>query len=122
MGERETPITTGSVIKWGGLVVAIVGAIVSGVWQLSALRSDAAAVTMETRGQIVAVAKSASDADRHASEVDRLSAERDARQQKDIDALKTRIDETQRGLAELQRKVDVMLTIVERIDKKLNQP
>lgn len=99
--EKETPITTNSLIKWGGFILALVG----GFTTLVVWASKTGYKVESLEGRV--------------AEVDKESASRHERQAAEIQELKARNASTDKTVYEMGRKLDVAVAILERIEKKL---
>ena len=96
------PLTTNTIIKWTSIVLSLVTGLISIVWFAAVLKADIITLQQEL-----------------------VSEKREAtilhdQTQKDIDKLKDRADNTDKAVGELSRKLDVAVTILERIDKKVD--
>jgi hypothetical protein len=91
--EDERPVTTGAVMKWGGVFAAIGTVMIAAVTWINTQTSEITALRVQVE-----------TAHRH------------------INKLEVRADVSDRSVADIQRKLDVVVTIVERIEKKIDRP
>jgi len=104
-------VTVGTLAKWCGVIFTTVMMVVSCVWFVATVRSDQLLQKQElenTKTKIV--------------EVDKLSQQRHDLQGRDISELSRRNETTEKTVQEMARKLDVALTLLERIDKKVGNP
>ena len=104
----DAPLNLNAVAKWGGVMVSIVVASVGVVWQLADIRSD-----IRTKDLKIA------DLERRIGEEDKACLDRHNQQQREIDRSVQRIDQGERNMSDLARKLDVAVAILERLDKKI---
>lgn len=100
----DEPITTGAIVRIGAVAVGAVGIIASSAYAFASQRADQTAL--------------------HAADA-QLSAQMQeyrAAQDKRSDAFEARQLSSDRTIADLSAKLDTVTTILNRIDKKLNQP
>ncbi len=99
--QDDQPVTTNGLIKWGGIIAGISTTLVSLVWFCASVKSDVA-ILKDHEDQL------RRDIDERKAFVDRRLAEIDVR-----------ANATDKTLADVQRKLDVAVALLERIDKQL---
>jgi aminoglycoside phosphotransferase (APT) family kinase protein len=120
-GEKSegVPITSSTVLKWSGLVSAIIlGILGIGNWVAT---SNASIKSIEAR-MVVAQERHLIDlkaTQDKLADIDKMSVARHAQQQGEIDEHKRRIDNSDKAVNDVTRKLDVAVAILERIEKKL---
>jgi hypothetical protein len=103
-GDQDIPITVNSVIKWTGIVFSLISGLVSLVWFAAIIKGDIITMQQEVLS------------------VKREIEMRNSTQDKEIEKLKDRADNTEKSLSDMGRKLDVAVTLLERIDKKVGNP
>lgn len=103
--------TIGSLLKWVSVCFTVVMTVVSGVWFVATVKSDASLLKQDVETTKHRVA-----------EVDRQSEKRHDLQEKSITELTRRSDDTEKHVQEMARKLDVAVSLLERIDQKVGKP
>jgi len=101
---EDTPITANTILKWGGAVSAVVGTIVMAVWFVAGVKGD-----VHDQKQMVET----NSREQHV---------RDDQQDARIAKTEQRIDAQGTAVTDLQRKLDTAITILNRIDAKVDRP
>jgi hypothetical protein len=102
--NNEDILTSGLLIKWGGISFATISFVVSIVWFIASIKAD----ILTIQQQIVTVKNS--------------SESRDILHERDLDRLREREDSSDKAIAELVRKVDVAVAILERLERRTTPP
>lgn len=100
-GIGEQPLSLNVLVKWLGIMVSVVSGVITIVWFAATLKGDIITLQQEQAAGKTQVEM------------------RNAQQDTDIDRLRVRADTTERAVADLNRKLDVAVAILERIDKKV---
>lgn len=104
----DVPLTANTTAKWIAAVASIVIAATSLVRYAATVRGDIEQLKVLATGT-----------EHRIQDVDRLSSERDARQQKQIDKLSERADAADKSYQDTARKLDVAVAILEEIKQKV---
>jgi hypothetical protein len=99
---EDSPITTNSVLRIGGMALAVISGLVSVVLYVGSLRADISNLRDANQTYIKA-------AEARFAEFD-----------KQLDRVRTHEEQTDKTVEDIQRKLDVSITILTRIDKKVN--
>lgn len=102
MADKDHPITFNTVAKWAGIIGTVATAIMSAVWFAASVKSDISALRAD------------------GAAMQREWAIRNEQQDREITSLKSRADGSEKTLAEMQRKLDVAVAILERLEKKIS--
>jgi uncharacterized cysteine cluster protein YcgN (CxxCxxCC family) len=102
--SQDVPLTANTVIKWTGIAFTLISGLVSLVWFAALLKGDIITMQQETVSM------------KHEIEL------RDANQDKEIDKLKDRSDSIEKNMSDMGRKLDVAITLLERVDKRVGNP
>jgi hypothetical protein len=104
MTGKDIPLTINGIIKWTGVIATAVGALVSVVLAYAKLASEIQSF--------------------HEQEVtDKAMVDlRMENENKDIDMLKLKAAQTDKDVADINRKLDVAVAILDRIEVKVNNP
>src|SRR4051794_35133920 len=113
--NSDTPITVSTILKYGGIFATCLTVTVSGAWAVASLRND----TDANKQKITEVDQSSIQRDQ---ENERRLAEVKAQNERDIQALKIKTDAQNKTISEISTKLDIAVTILQRIDQKVNQP
>jgi hypothetical protein len=115
-------ITTETLVKWTGIVMGIVSAIISVT--VAYMRHDSRLSTLDllTAANSARIESEGKAAELRAAALDRASDQRDQRQQRELDSHELRLATQDHVTQELLRKMDVQTTILDRIDKQLKTP
>lgn len=103
-GARQQVVTVNAVVKTFGIAITSITALISLVWFAASLKGE----IISLREDQVAM--------KHESELDKQQ------QEKRLDHIEERQDKTEASVADLNRKLDVAVSILERIDRKVNAP
>ena len=101
MPTDELPITSQTIVKWGGIGLAAVSSLVTIIWFFASLKSDISSLRQEN---------SATKTELN-MKTDQLG--------KEVERLKSHADETDKSLNDMGRKLDVAVAILERIEKSV---
>jgi hypothetical protein len=90
--EGGTPITSKTVLAWGGFLIALGMALLAGVWVIAGMQSKQAVLERDVTNNVLR-----------------------------ITSLESKADATNTKLADLSTKMETTLVIVKRIDEKTGQ-
>lgn len=102
--EKDTPVTINGAVKWGGIFCSIASVLIIAVWFVANLKSEVTG----NKQEVVAMKTDQTKTD----EV----------QDKQIEKLTVHTESTDKTVSELNRKLDIAVTILERMDAKLQRP
>jgi hypothetical protein len=97
-------LTVNKIVQWGGIVFTAGSLLVASVGYCYSLKGDIQQLRQEVETLV------------------RDNAQQHAQYDREIDRLKTHTDTTDHTVSDLSAKLDVAVTILTRIDKKMNQP
>lgn len=100
----DVPVTVNSIIKWTGIIFTVISGVVSLVWFAALIKGDIITLQQDSAA------------------MKRELEARNVQQDKDIEKLKDRADETDKAMSELTRKLDIAVTLLQRIDAKVGKP
>jgi hypothetical protein len=99
--SEDSPITTGQVIKWGGLAGAVITVVISLVWFVANMQRQITALQVD---DVNFRAQQAID---------------DARRDKRLDNTEHQNDDLKRSISDLKTELEVAVTILHRLDERM---
>jgi hypothetical protein len=98
--SNDTPITVNGLIKWGGILAAFVTSLISLIWFAAGTKSDINEIRLNltTTNKETQLYEIAND--------------------KRCTVIEIKANETDKAVAQIESKLDVVVAILERIDKR----